>query len=403
MKKFLILLFVITLLMPKVFAKDYAKMHLKHMKKNQEYRINNTYYDNKVSQEESIDFEIKDPKLLKFGDYKDIPANKLEAKYKKDEQEYAKISKYLVSKKVNEYHMQAYAKDFYRVYRITEKLIRANGLDFINWRVAVSSNNEFNAYNEETNSITINAGAIDTFVDNEDALAFVIAHELAHGLLGHSKRKSKHIANVARAKRIFSHELYRIALKRYYKLCRDMEYEADVEGAKLVAKAGYDLSNAKETIAYINTLRTGDELNQPHPNPEKRLKNYEQNKKYFVESEWKKQGLYNIYNSKVLNCEKSSNRNYIVIERGKRKNENAFYKGESVADLYLRYGYKSYLNGEFKKAIKYFNKYLGINKDNKTVYLYLSFAYEYLYKSTQKDSYLETSKMYADMMGKDYL
>ena len=35
--------------------------------------------------------------------------------------------------------MQAYSEDFYKVYRVAEKIIRANGLDFINWRLTISS------------------------------------------------------------------------------------------------------------------------------------------------------------------------------------------------------------------------------------------------------------------------
>ena len=53
-----------------------------------------------------------------------------------------------------------------------------------------------------------------------------------------------------------------------------MEFAADVEGAKLAKKAGYDLSKARETISFLNTLAYADELNSSHPSNEKRLKNF---------------------------------------------------------------------------------------------------------------------------------
>lgn len=394
MKKVLALIISIFLFQTSCFAKDYAKIHMKRMKKNQEYRIDRTYIENSVLKPE-YSLNIKDPKLIKLDNYKEISAKDYSAKLAKDNEEYNKISKFLVSKKINEYHMQAYGEDFYRVYRITEKILRANKLDFMNWRISIKSENSFNAFNSETNSINILAGALDSLSGNDDALAFLIGHELAHGLLGHSKRQAKDYIKVKRAIRMGNYRGYHLAMKIAKKHSRDMEYEADIEGAKLVAKAGYDLAKAKETLAFINTLYYEDEINSFHPETEKRIENYEQNRKYFLESEWKKQGEYNIYNSDVLKCEKSSNRNSLIIARGK-KNVNGGYSFESLEDMYLRYAYKSYLNNDFRDAIKYFKNYLGYNKGNYAVYLYLSYTYEYLYKQTGRNKYLDLAKEYVD-------
>ena len=395
MKKILFLCAVALVFQANCDAKDYAKMHMKQMKKNQEYRVENTYFAESSSAKKDLAVEIKDPKLIKLKGYEEIPAAKLKAKKEKDNLEYAKVSKFLASKKLNEYYMQAYGEDFYKVYRVTEKIIRANGLDFINWRLSVDSSNEFNAFNSETNCITVQAGLLDTFRDNDDALAQVIGHEIAHGLLGHSKRKAKYDAKVKRAYRIGSYAAYQIALKRAKKASRDMEYEADIEGAKLAARAGFDLTKGKEVVSMINTMYYADELNSTHPDTAKRIENFEQNRKYFMESEWKKQGEYNLYNSEVLVCEKSSNRNSIVITRGKRNNQDAYYRVETPYDMYLRYGYKSYLAGEFKDSIKYFKDYLKYDKGDFAVHLYISYAYENLYKQTNNEKYLDLAKEFA--------
>lgn len=396
MKKALSLLVALLVTTVCADAKDYAKMHMKQMQKNQEYRIDQTYYATYAPKEKSISYEIKDPKLIKLNGYKDLPVDKLKQKNAQDNADYQKVSKFLASKKINEYYMQAYSEDFYRVYRIAEKIIRANGLDFINWRLTISSANEFNAYNSETNNITVHAGMLDTFRDNDDALAIVLGHEFAHGLLGHAKRQAKYDAKINRAYRMGSYTAYLIAKKRAHKASRDMEFEADIEGAKLAAKAGYDLSKGKEVLQSMNTLYYGDELNSDHPDTAKRIQSFEQNRKYFMESEWAKQGIQNLYDSEVLVCEKSSNRNSVVLTRGKRNNQEAYYRPESPLDMYLRYGYKSYVAGDFKDAIKYFKDYLKLDKSNYAVYLYISYAYEYLYKQNSSEGDLKSAKEFAD-------
>lgn len=377
-------------------AKDYVKHHISEMKKSQQYSATNNYFVATESVNNVENFEIKDPKLIKLGGYEDISSTNLKAKKAKDEVEYKKIANFLASNKVNEYYMQAFGEDFYHVYRITERIIRANNLDFVNWRLSIKADEEFNAYNSYVNSVTINTGAYDTFRNNDDALAMLIGHELAHGLLGHQKRKAKYIAKIERARRMDSPAGYHIAVKHYKKASRDMEYAADVEGAKLALKAGYDLSRAKDLLAYMNTISGDtDEWNATHPNTEKRIASFNDNRKYFMEEEWKKQGEYNIYTSEVLNCEKSSNRNSIVINSGKSKIKSAYYQPENLEQLYLRLGYKSYVNGEFKEAVKYFKDYIKINKGNYAVYLYASYANEALYKKTGKSGYLDSAKEFA--------
>lgn len=395
MKKFLALCLACFIANSAVEAKDYAKLQIKEMKKSQEFAATNKYFADYAPQKVATNIEIKDPKLIKLDDYDEISADKYKAKLAKDNLEYKKISTYLASKKVNEYHMQAYGEDFYHVYRIAERIIRANNLDFVNWRIAIDADTDFNAYNSQTNSVTITTGAYDTLKGNDDALAMLLGHEFAHGLLGHQAEEAKYIAKIERAKRMGSYSAYLIAKKRYFAVSRDNEFSADVEGAKLAVKAGYDLAKAKETISFLNTQAYADEANQAHPSNEKRLKNFEENRKYFMESDWIKQGKHNIYNSEVLNCEKSSHRSSIVINRGPLKDRSQYYAPERADQLYLRFGYKSYLNGEFKDAVKYFKDYLKINKGNYAVYLYTSYAYEALYKQENDEKYLEKAKEFA--------
>ena len=51
---------------------------------------------------------------------------------------------------------------------------------------------------------------------------------------------------------------------------------------------------------------------------------------------------------------------------------------------------------DFKDAIKYFKDYLKLDKSNYAVYLYISYAYEYLYKQNSSEGDLKSAKEFAD-------
>ena len=396
MKKFIVLSLICFLVQNTAQAKDYAQQYLKEMKKSQKYSATSNYFEDSVSkQAESKPEKLKDPKLVKIGNYKEISNADYKAKIAKDNAKYKEVSKFLTSRKVDDYNVQAYGEDFYKIYRIAEKIIRANKLDFINWRLVVEVDSSFNAYTSETNSIAIHTGAIDTLINNEDALALLIGHEIAHSMLGHKARKQEIFVKLDKIQRICSQEVYMINYRKFAAESRKMEFTADTEGAILAARAGYDLDKAKETLAYINTLGNANDGLSTHPKPEDRIKSLAENRKYFLEEEWAKQGKYNIYNSNVLTCQKSSSRNSLTILRGELSGPEAYYSLESPDQMYLRYGYKSYLNGEYKDAVKYLKKSIDENKGNFVAHLYASYANEYLYKQTGKDKFLKLAKEYA--------
>ena len=81
MKKILFLSLALLVVCANCEAKDYAKMHMKQMKKNQEYRINNTYFNDYSVKENDVNTPIKDPKLIKLSGYKDVSAQDLKTKF----------------------------------------------------------------------------------------------------------------------------------------------------------------------------------------------------------------------------------------------------------------------------------------------------------------------------------
>lgn len=377
---------------------DYTSLNLKEAQRAQKYGTTNRYFASTNSNNPASAVKVKDPGLIPFGNYEKVDNVKFQAKVKKDEVQYAKIKENLRKNKVDDYNTQAYPKDFYNVYRIAERIIRANNLDYINWRIAIkkTSDGEFNAASSDTNYIVLYTGLYDTLSDNDDAMALVIGHEMAHQLLGHGQRAARIISSRDR-QYDFSTDAYAnfdaamrnaIANTKLQK----MEYSADVEGAILAARAGYNLDSAKETLSFINTLPYIGFITLSHPNPEKRLRNFDENRKFFVEPQWKLEGKYNIYTSNVLDCRKSSDRTSIIISRGSAKSPDSYYRPETVDEILLRYAYKSYKNGDFEDAEKYFNKLLKKDRGNYILYLYLSYTCEYLYKQTGNDKYLEKAK-----------
>ncbi len=376
-----------------VYAKDYAKIQIREMEKAQKYSTTDRYYAD-YTEDNVFNKNIKDPKLIHLGGYSTIEQSKLNAKNAADNLIYSKIKSALCGKKADDYNVQAYGADFYKVYRIAEKIIRANNLDFMNWRIVFSKDNSFNAYSSETNCITIHAGAFDSLSANDDAIALLIGHEMAHSILGHQVRAAKYMHKIDSFPE--DSALRAIAIKAYVSDSKKMEYAADTEGARLAVKAGYDLSKAKETLSFIYTMSNDSEFSYTHPTGKHRLENYAESRKYFMEDEMKKQGVYNIYKSEVLKPRLSSDRKSLVIEKNTAKTQAEAYRTETPVDLYTRYAYKSYLNGEFEKAEEYFSKLLELDRKNPVAYLYFSYTEECLYKKTGKKKYLDNAKTFVN-------
>ena len=259
MKKVLFILIFCLFINLGAEARDYVNLHLKEMKHAKKYGVTNQYFkdyseDEKENVQEECNIKLKDPKLIKLGGYDNETLSKYNEKIKKDNIEYQKIKEYLANKKIDDFNSQAYPEDFYKIYRIAEKIIRANNLDYINWRIIIDTDRNFNANSSELNCLVFNTGLIDTFKDNDDALALIVAHEISHSMLGHGERLNFIYNQMLKAKRDGSPTFYAYYKRKYLIDSKNSEYAADVEGAKLITKAQFNLENAKEALSVINTM-----------------------------------------------------------------------------------------------------------------------------------------------------
>ncbi len=383
-----------------VLASSYIDKQIKASKKAQKY---NTVQKHTVKYDSSLvdiskKTNLKDPKLVEFESDKVQKVNEkaFAKKLQNDEVYYTKNVRDMLVKASRK--SGNLGVDLYSLYRVFERIVRANKLDYMNWRVLLVTNTtEVNAYTTEANLVILNSSLFDSLYGNEDALAFILAHEISHQILGHTQQKvdkaskSEKVAKVLKVSTLgYGNLLYSpINNKLAAKESRQMEFEADALGAQLAVRAGYDFGTGMEGFNFLNALPSIESSDDTHPSTAKRIESLKEVKKYFL-NQWVDEGKRNIYNSNPMGCKISSDMSSIVISSN-GENKNGYYEPEAPEEMLKRISYISYLNGDMQKAVKYFTQW-GEYSENYIPYLYLSYVYENLYNSTKQTKYLKKSQ-----------
>ena len=407
MKKILIALLMLAI-PSSAFASSYLDKQLKEVKKTPKYNSVQKYIRSYPTMENFVadkSIQLKDPKLIKLSDATIISDKDFNKKLAKDEKVYKDEVITALGKNMKSINIEPAEVDFYKVYRVAERIIRANNLDYVNWRISIRKSDEMNAATFSGNCITINTALYDSIYNNEDALAFVIAHEMSHQILGHAQRRAelyrklervgiveKNYENDTPAKRFVNKSVGLVPRKLAANELQQQELMADSEAFMLLSRAGYTSEGAMESLNLLAALPNLNRFLNTHPVPKDRIKNAVETVSV-LNPEWINEGRENIYNSEVLPCKKSSDRVSIII--GKSDVDKKFFQPEDVEQRLTRMAYMSYLRGNMDNAVKYFDM-LATSTNKYVPYLYLSYSNEYMYKSTGNDKYLKDSQSALD-------
>lgn len=161
-----------------------------------------------------------------------------------------------------------------RVNNIGNKLLTANGVkQAIEFKV--SAEEDVNAYANINKEVYVYRGLLEN-VSNDEELAAVISHEVGHILNGHCAKQGvlNTGVNILAQKAAQKYNATAVAVGQQLtssKLSRNDEFEADLTGADLMVKAGY---NPLAMISVLNKI-CGNYIDilQTHPSGEKRLLN----------------------------------------------------------------------------------------------------------------------------------
>ncbi len=178
-----------------------------------------------------------------------------------------------------------------RVRAIAQRLIEQTGsfrddAPSWDWQVNVIKDNTVNAWCMPGGRIVVYTGIIETLDLNDAQLAAVMGHEIAHALREHSREQASQdalrklgVSTVAEAMGMGDLGINMLDVASQYTVSlpfsRSHETEADEIGTELMARAGYDPTEAVNIWKKMASLSSNSipEIMSTHPSNESRIKN----------------------------------------------------------------------------------------------------------------------------------
>ena len=338
---------------------------------------------------------LKDPKLITLKQTKTVDLKLFEQKKNNDDKEYKKFKKDV-------------KEDYYNLYLILDRVLRANNLQNQNWRLALVNNlEEINASSGSANLIQINTSLYDSLYPDESALAFIISHELAHLILKHNQISYENRTEIATLKRKI--EILRqaqsvtclaIAIKlsskvdELYEQERKLEYDADSEAVILMLRAGYDIEQVISALNLLSSLPNIYTDRSTHPTVENRICNVRDDMTLLDKDMLMNEGMYNLSNSKISSIKYSADKKTVVIYN--RKNNNKIvYVPITKEDKLLHKAYLYYISNNIPMAKQYFERAYVVNSNSYITPLYLSYISEYNFYNSGDKKNLKDAKFYS--------
>ncbi|XP_052775974.1 metalloendopeptidase OMA1, mitochondrial-like [Mya arenaria] len=190
-----------------------------------------------------------------------------------------------------------------RVWRVLERLIKGNalaepGITAYDWHVHIIKDEQVNAHVFPNGHVFVNTGLLE-FCTNDDMLAIILGHEVAHCLLRHAVENMSReqllsyliSAVLAAIWCILPNDGLAIVTHWYFNkvidiafhkaFSRDMEIEADNLGFKLATRACFDVRESERVWADMSVVddllgtRKTSQWNSTHPSNENRVKYFQ--------------------------------------------------------------------------------------------------------------------------------
>lgn len=379
----------------------------------------------------------KDPGLIKLPNTTKIDEKAFKAKMVKDENEYNKKIKGLSSdlyfsfddngkikhtasfsnrdltedeieyKNTRDSHLLGY----YMFYKTADKLLRANNLDTQNWRFEIKNNSdEINAYANTANHVVIYTSIIDSFYDNEDALSWLIGHELSHHILNHLQQSKKAYDRIQKLDTGIQNSIaffwlgfpipfigiYRYRQHVWFKRLRNSELEADSEALILMARAGYNVDYSNDVMSTLVQVGEHEKhFEDTHPRHKDRIANINKQISMLDLDTLKLEGEKNLFEKPVMTLKRSSDKKSIVLIPEKSRGA-IHYSPINEQQKVIFKAYSAYLNDDISQARKLFEQAYSIDKKNYIPCLYLSYINEYDYNKTKNEEFLKQTKLWAN-------
>lgn len=367
----------------------------------------------------------KDPKLIHMNIFQPVQDELYKQKLSEDDNVYTQEKEKL-------------SPEQYQVYRITEKILRANNLEYQNWRIGFDLNpEEINASSSTANLIMITSALYDSLYQNDDALALVIAHEIAHSILGHAQEtaednysisqldiqtanleryanEQRQLGNlnsalnnggaalgnsIANAVYVARANQCQANVNNIYQRERQMEFDADTEAINLMLRSGYRVSKGLEAFDLMSNLPNLYTTRSTHPPMVLRISNVRNGLNYIDKPNLVAEGENNIYNSEVLICNKSIDKKTIVINKPTTYSKT-FYHKQSEYEKNLNKAYIAYNSNDLNSAIYYFKQAYTQNPNDFIAPLYLSYSYELVFDFNNQKYTLKEAKKWANISSK---
>lgn len=333
------------------------------------------------------DFSLIDPKLIKITKTKEVNKRKFHSKNIKDNTIYKKNNAILSKEEAN-------------LYQILDKILRANKIYNQNYRIGFKiETQEINAISDNSNLILLNSALYDSFLEDDSALAFIIAHEISHLLLNHGQICAQNNLKIQQIKKQIqeldlldkNYEKNLLKLKKklneIYKNERNLELSADIEALALISRANYNSNGAIEVIKFLSKLENIYTKRSLHPNCKNRLKALENELELIDIAELKTQGRNNLFYSEPLKVKKSIDNKTIILIKPKNIANTDYIAIQNYEKLNKK-AYQYFLNNDLTNAKIYFEKAYK-EKKNYTSALYLKNIFEFEYNKTNDKKLLK--------------